>query len=264
VPDRSNGLDAPRFTPLVDLDPQLAVAALEVLRTHEIAAYVAPVTGAKGGYLDVHLPDRPIDRVWVDAGKTEQARTVLSVELPALRADLEGPDDAGSAGGGPAVGADDAAWEALVAAYEASPDGPVPPWPAQEDLADQASGDDAQRPRSRLLRRADLELGDLGLGPSSPDVVEEIAPRRADSGHDHFVPPPPAPLPEADRITKFAWAGVLGGPIYLVLAAVVDHPTIRRFAVLAVVAFVAGFVTLVARMKDRPPTDTGPDDGAVV
>jgi hypothetical protein len=31
-----------------------------------------------------------------------------------------------------------------------------------------------------------------------------------------------------------------------------------------VFAFMAGFVTLVARMKDRPPNDTGPDDGAVV
>jgi hypothetical protein len=36
-------------------------------------------------------------------------------------------------------------------------------------------------------------------------------------------------------------------------------------AVLAIAAFVGGFVTLVARMKDRPPSDdTGPDDGAVV
>jgi hypothetical protein len=26
----------------------------------------------------------------------------------------------------------------------------------------------------------------------------------------------------------------------------------------------AGFVTLIARMKERPPTDSGPDDGAVV
>jgi hypothetical protein len=32
---------------------------------------------------------------------------------------------------------------------------------------------------------------------------------------------------------------------------------------LAVMAFVAGFVTLVARMKDRP-SDSDPDDGAVV
>lgn len=38
----------------------------------------------------------------------------------------------------------------------------------------------------------------------------------------------------------------------------------RSVAVLALVAFVGGFVTLVARMQDRPPTDSGPDDGAVV
>jgi hypothetical protein len=264
VPGRSNGLDAPRFTRLVDLDPQLATAVLDVLRTYGIAAYAAPVTGAKGGYLDVHLPDRPIDRISVDADKAEQARTVLTAELPALQADLEGPDDDAPDRTPPAgTPEDDAAWAAIVAAYEASPDAPVPPWPAQEDLADPSARDDAARSH-RLLRRADLELGDLGLGPTGPDVVEEKARRRADSGHDRFVPPPPPPLPEVDRITKLAWAGVLGGPGYLVLAAIVDHSTIRRFAMLAVVAFVAGFVTLVARMKDRPPTDSGPDDGAVV
>ncbi|MEY2475130.1 MAG: hypothetical protein QOG87_445, partial [Actinomycetota bacterium] len=33
---------------------------------------------------------------------------------------------------------------------------------------------------------------------------------------------------------------------------------------LALAAFVGGFVTLVARMEDRPPNDLGGDDGAVV
>ena len=32
----------------------------------------------------------------------------------------------------------------------------------------------------------------------------------------------------------------------------------------ALAAFMGGFVTLVARMKDRPDTDLGGDDGAVV
>jgi len=257
VPGRSNGLEAPRFTRLIDLDPQLADAALDVLGAHGVAAYAAPVTGAQGGYLDVHLPDRPVDRVWVDAAEVDRARMVLEVELPALRSDLEQP--AGPARDEPG---DDAAWEALVAAYETGPADPAP-WPAQEDLPEPGtSGDDAARPRSRLLRRADHELGDIGLGDA--EVVEPAAAQPRRSGEDHFVPPPPPPLPEVHPVTKFAWAGVLGGPAYLVLAAVVDHPLVRQFAWLAVAAFVAGFLTLVARMKDRPPGDTGPDDGAVV
>jgi hypothetical protein len=32
----------------------------------------------------------------------------------------------------------------------------------------------------------------------------------------------------------------------------------------ALTASMGGFVTLVARMKDRPPADLGDDDGAVV
>jgi hypothetical protein len=32
----------------------------------------------------------------------------------------------------------------------------------------------------------------------------------------------------------------------------------------AVAAFVGGFATLVVHMGDRPPRDSGPDDGAVV
>jgi hypothetical protein len=34
--------------------------------------------------------------------------------------------------------------------------------------------------------------------------------------------------------------------------------------VLAIVAFLGGFVTLVARMRDRAPHDDGWDDGAVL
>jgi uncharacterized iron-regulated membrane protein len=78
------------------------------------------------------------------------------------------------------------------------------------------------------------------------------------------VPPPPPPLPTTDTITKLAWAGVVGGPAYLLLGTVAGRGLSERAAILALVAFVAGFVTLIARMKDRPPTDSGPDDGAVV
>jgi hypothetical protein len=50
----------------------------------------------------------------------------------------------------------------------------------------------------------------------------------------------------------------------LVLASVLGIPLGGWIGFLVVLAFMAGFVTLVARMKDRPPTDSGPDDGAVV
>ena len=43
----------------------------------------------------------------------------------------------------------------------------------------------------------------------------------ADDPEDHFQPPPPPPLPISDRVGRFAWAALLGGPVLLVLAALV-------------------------------------------
>ena len=63
-------------------------------------------------------------------------------------------------------------------------------------------------------------------------------------------------------MAKGAWAGVLGGPGYLLIARLVDWEIPSWAALLAIVAFVAGFATLVVRMGDEPRDDD--DDGAVV
>jgi len=96
------------------------------------------------------------------------------------------------------------------------------------------------------------------------DRVEAPPLPRAEDVEDHYQPPPPPPLPQMDRVGRFAWAGFVGGPVLLVLAALAGLQLEGWVGLLAVGGFVAGFVTLVARMKDRPPTDSGPDDGAVV
>ena len=64
--NRDNGFVAQHYAMLADLDPRLADAMLAVLRAAGIAAYVVPSTGSIGGYLDVRLPERPRDRLWVD------------------------------------------------------------------------------------------------------------------------------------------------------------------------------------------------------
>jgi len=55
---------------------------------------------------------------------------------------------------------------------------------------------------------------------------------------------------------------VLGGPGYLLIARLADWQIPDWAALLAIVAFVAGFATLVVRMGDHPRDDD--DDGAVV
>jgi hypothetical protein len=134
------------------------------------------------------------------------------------------------------------AWAGIVADYEREPADRVPRWPASEDV-----DPDAKR----------ASPADATTRPAPP-------PRRAADDEEHFEPPPPPPLPEFDRITRYAWAGALGGPLVLVLAALLGVPLSGWVGFLALLAFMAGFVTLVARMLDRPPTDSGPDDGAVV
>jgi hypothetical protein len=70
------------------------------------------------------------------------------------------------------------------------------------------------------------------------------------------------PLP--DFVGRLAWACLLGGPLFLIAATILDLDVAGWPGFTALAAFVGGFVTLVARMNDRPPTDSGPDDGAVV
>ena len=62
-----------------------------------------------------------------------------------------------------------------------------------------------------------------------------------------------------DRFDAFAWIGLIGGPIAIVLAFVLG--TGGWLAAAGFAAFTAGFITLVARSSDR--RDEG-DDGAVV
>ena len=77
----------------------------------------------------------------------------------------------------------------------------------------------------------------------------------------------PAPLPppaKLDSVSKAALAGVIGGPGYLLVASVFLHWTISaEAALIAVAAFVAGFVTLVVKLGDRSGRDDD-DDGAVL
>lgn len=241
-PGRHNGLPAAAYEPLIDLDPQLADAMLDMLRQEGVAAYAVPAPGRRGAYGDVQLPDRPTDRLWVARDRAAHARSVVAARLPHLRAELEAYADGAGRDMRPSVSEDDA-WAQIVAAYNVAPAEGAPRWPVSEGVEDEPSraGDDpAPSPRERVARR---------------DGVER---------EDHYEPPLPPPLPATDTLTKWAWAGLLGAPTFFLLAAVLQLPVGNGAALLALAAFVGGFVTLVVRMRDRPPPESGGDDGAVV
>ena len=142
---------------------------------------------------------------------------------------------------------EDAAWRDLVARFDtpAASDQPSP-WPDREDPEVTAvQPEAASTPEVSSWRTS---------GKPAPDPDD-----------DHFVPPPPPPLPRLEPLTKAAWAGLFGGPAYLLVATAArwSMPGIAVFC--AIAAFVAGVALLVLRLNDSDPPSSGDDDdGAVV
>ncbi|MFG3548589.1 hypothetical protein [Streptomyces sp. NPDC047725] len=165
---------------------------------------------------------------------------------------------------------EDAAWAAIVAGYgEEPPDPPgAKPFKSVEDLAllEAETNDEAPEPERPASARP---LGSSvafapGVGPRDHSLAE---PSEDDLGEDdegHFVPPEPPPLPEGDTTTKFAWLGVLGGPVLLLLAVVLDWDMTWWLTTLSIGGFLGGFATLVMRMRPGDEDDDDPGRGAVV
>ncbi|WP_443078198.1 hypothetical protein [Streptomyces sp. SP17KL33] len=197
----------------------------------------------------------------------------------------ESPDEEQHAGEEQHVPFDeDAAWRAIVAGFGAEPPDPpgAKPFKSVEDLAllepepeesadkapDGAAGPAAPRPLGSSVAFAP----GVGAGPrdySVPDPVGEDTGDEADGeddedGEGHFVPPEPPPLPEADATAKFAWLGVAGGPVLLLLAVLLGWEMTWWLTTLGIGGFLGGFATLVMRMKSDDEDDDDPGRGAVV
>ncbi|MGE7433364.1 hypothetical protein [Kitasatospora sp. NPDC001175] len=153
----------------------------------------------------------------------------------------------------------DAIFAALVAQFDDPVDLTDPDWPEIENL------------RAK---------GETGAGAATPPELAEFTPQprprpAGGSGprdyglaeaedEGHFVQPDP-PLPKADTAAKFAWLAVLGGPALLLFDALVWREVSGWPAWVGVTAFLGGFVTLIARMKDRDEDEPpDPNGGAVV
>ncbi|ADG88030.1 hypothetical protein TBS_02900 [Thermobispora bispora] len=143
---------------------------------------------------------------------------------------------------------EDEVWRQIVASFH-QPEDPSAgqPWPDRENVTE----DDPVRREP------------AGACPAAA-VEEPVTGEDEDDDDDHFVPPPPPPLPKGDAISRLSWAALFGGPAYLLLAAMLGWPMDGWIVFAAVAAFIAGFVTLVVRLGDGPPPDSGWDNGAVV
>ncbi len=222
--DRDNGLQAERYVVLADLDPRVADALLRHLADAGIAAYVGPTPGERGGYGDNRLSSRLTDRMWVDARAEPDARELLAREQ---REDEE------------------TTWRAIVEGFSASTSAEVPPWPVTEDI----DGPPLVQPAPTYAVR-----------PEDDFVAEPIDL----DAEDHFVPPPPPPAPRPAGPTVLALVLLLAGVALAVVPSLLGESLDRSTGVLALLLVLGGFGTLIYRMKDGPPHDSGPDDGAVV
>ncbi len=207
----------------------------------------------------------------------------------------DGDVPGGNGTGGSATGGDgeEAVWLDLIARFGAPApepaDGETQPWPDREDLAgpvrvspNPGPADDGL-PTDTDAVPAEPPTNPTGL-PGLPVMLPDqpwptvggtpaaggmgSGPRDSITPHDpaddHFVPPVPPPLPRLDPVTKLAWIGLFGGPLYLLISTAVGSTISGLAAFLAVAAFVGGFVVLVLRMDNGRPPDSGSDDGAVV
>ncbi|MFI2911975.1 hypothetical protein ACG2OD_27585 [Streptomyces sp. PDY-4] len=171
-----------------------------------------------------------------------------------------------------------AAWEAIVAGYGDEPPDPpgAKPFKSVEDLAllEPETNDDVTETEADASRKAEDEpakpLGGSvsfapGVGGPRDYSVREPSDDDLDATDEgHFVPPEPPPLPDADVTSKFAWLGVLGGPLLLLLAILLGWEMSWWLTTLCIGGFLGGFATLVMRMRTDDEDDDDPGRGAVV
>ncbi|MEV7520850.1 hypothetical protein [Streptomyces sp. NPDC091371] len=175
---------------------------------------------------------------------------------------------------------EEAAWAAIVAGYGQEPPDPPGARPfrpienlllPEEDVKpsppDAEAGADTE-PKAEPEPPAAPALGSSvvfapGVGMAGPGPRDHSLAEPKDEDEGHFVQPEPE-LPEADTTSKFAWLAVVGGPVLLLLAVLLQWEMTWWLTTLGIGGFLGGFATLVARMAQGDDDDDDPGRGAVV
>ena len=119
---RDNGLRAGNYTPIAELDPRIADDLLVTLGAEGIAAYVLPAAGTVGGSMETRLPARPMDRLYVDDQRLDEARRIVDHQ----RAHSAEPEPAPDF---------EASWQQVLTSLQSTPTHMVNPWPEREELS---------------------------------------------------------------------------------------------------------------------------------
>lgn len=263
---RGNGL-APQgsWVALGECDPRVADELLGDLALARIPAYALASPGSVGGYLELRLPVRPVDRLFVDGAQLSAARQLVSTRLAETGLDaLAQP--------APAPLEQDAAFAAIIADFQA----PTEPgsWPASEDLGPAGNELDlpagpasTRRAAGPVIRPAtppglldpggllyDSPLGDGGRLPGADPFAGD---------EHHYLPPAPPPVSPWHPVTRAGALAVLAGLLSFLLPPLGVFTDATVADALGATLIVAGTAALVSRLREDRPAD-GPDDGAVV
>ena len=159
----------------------------------------------------------------------------------------------------------DAEWAQIIANYGDRP--AMGSDPEVEEAGPPVVEEGAERPSRNHRSPRDLRprnLFDRSYIESTTESSTELNSAASWDDEGHFVPPEPPPLPTLEPRRKLAWIGLFGAPAMLLLAVIFDWHFPSWLGTLLVLAFVGGFVYLVATMPRSRPGDWGGDDGAVV
>jgi hypothetical protein len=152
--------------------------------------------------------------------------------------------------------------------------GPTPPHadhPTTDPPADPSTGESAAQPAGEPTGEPPRP-GPADPSPRAGDPQSVLEPGWDDPLHTpatwddegHFVPPPPPPLPSVEPRRRAAWLALFGAPLVM-LVVIVAGVGVPGWVVAALaLAFIGGFVYLVATMGRSGGGPGWPDDGAVV
>ncbi|MET9597215.1 hypothetical protein [Streptomyces sp. NPDC006459] len=180
---------------------------------------------------------------------------------------------------------EEAAWAAIVAGYGQEPPDPpgarpfkpienlllpeedVKPLPKPEPPEPGGEPDAEPEPEPEppvALGSSVVFAPGVGMtGPRDHSLAEPKDDDVSAAEEGHFVQPEPE-LPPADTTSKFAWLAVVGGPVLLLLAVLLQWEMTWWLTTLGIGGFLGGFATLVARMAQGDEEDDDPGRGAVV
>ena len=173
---RDNGLRCASYVAVADLDPRVIGGLLADLRDNGIAAYATPTPASAGGYMELRLPNRPVDRLYVDETLLERAKAIVDAETVQHR-DTESIDF-------------EAAWQQVLTSLQ-SPPASVD---AEADAVAPTTG-----ASSYVVRPASLD------DDESYDPADE----------EHYEPPPPPPFPKLRSVTVAALVAIALGLVLL-------------------------------------------------